>query len=133
VKRQGQAGFTLLELIITASVAAIIVIVVIEGFISVEQINRNARNLTIATQLAQQQMEQVRNTPYNNIATGTSDISSILSPYPSLENPRTATQTVTVLDASGLKQVDIAISYTIYRRTKHVQVSTQVASVGINK
>lgn len=133
MKRSHQAGFTFLELIITTSIIGIVVVIVIEGFIGIGQINRNARNLTIATQLAQQQMEQVRNTPYNNIAAGTTDISSILGPYPSLENPRSATQTVSVIDANGLKQVDIAISYTVFNRTKHVQLSTQVASVGINR
>ncbi|HSX14587.1 MAG TPA: prepilin-type N-terminal cleavage/methylation domain-containing protein [Candidatus Saccharimonadales bacterium] len=133
MKARNQAGFTLLELIITATVAAIIIVVVIEGFTGIEQLNRTARNVTIATQLAQQQMEQIRNTPYNNIAIGTTDISSILTPYPSLGNPRSATQIVTTLDAAGLKQVDINISYTIYHRTKRVQVSTEVANIGVNK
>jgi type II secretory pathway pseudopilin PulG len=128
-----QAGFTMLELVITASVAATIILVVIEGFTDIGKLNRTARNITIATQIAQQEMEKVRNTPYSNIATGTTDISSQLTPYPSLEAPRSATKTVTVIDANGLKKVDIAISYTIYHRTKQVQLSTEISNIGINR
>jgi prepilin-type N-terminal cleavage/methylation domain-containing protein len=133
MKRTSQAGFTMVELVITATVAAIIILTVIDGFTSIEQLNRTARAETIGTQVVQQEMEKVRNTPYANIATGATDLSSQLSAYGSLGTPRTFTKTVTVIDANGLKQVDFALSYTIYHRTKKIQLSTEVANIGINR
>lgn len=133
MKLRAQAGFTMLELVITATIAAIIILVVIEGFNDIEKLNRNARNTTIATEVAQQELEKIRNTPYANIATGTSDITTVLSPYPSLESPRSAQLKVTEVDPDGLKTIEVDISYTIFHRTKKVQLVTQVANSGLNR
>lgn len=111
---------------------ATIVIAVAVTLDSIKAINFAANNLTIATEAAQQQLELYRNTPYNQIAVGTQNISSSLNAYPSLKNPRTATATVTQVDPNGIKQIDIAISYTGAGGAKRVQVSTQVANKGLN-
>jgi Tfp pilus assembly protein PilV len=128
-----QAGLTMIELIVTATVAAIIIVAVIAGVTEIEKLNRNARAQTIAVQLVQQELEKVRNTPYANISTGTSDLVSQLAAYPNLESPRSFTKTVTIVDAGGMKQVDFALSYTIYHRSKQVQLTTQISHIGINQ
>ncbi len=108
------------------------IVSVLGGLTEVEQLNRTARAQTIATEVVQQELEKVRNTPYANIGVGTTDLSSALSGYPTLESPRSFTKTVTVVDAGGLKQVDFSLNYKIYHRTKTVQVSTEVSNIGIN-
>lgn len=128
-----QRGFTLIELIITATVLAIIVVAVGGMLDSIGAINRSANQLTIATGIAQQQLERYRNIPYNDINVGTVDLSSALAPYPSLHSPRSATATVTQVDPNGLKEVEIDISYTGSGGTKNVQVATEISYKGINK
>jgi prepilin-type N-terminal cleavage/methylation domain-containing protein len=127
-----QSGFTLIEFIVAATLLATIVVAVATTLDSIKAINFSANNLTIGTEAAQQQLELYRNTPYNQIALGTQDISSSLSAYPSLKSPRSATATVTQVDPDGIKQVDIAITYTGQGGTKRIQVSTRVANKGLN-
>lgn len=127
-----ESGFTLIEFIVASTLLAVIVIAVAVTLDNVKAINFSANNLTIATEAAQQQLELYRNTPYNQIAVGAQDISSSLSAYPSLKSPRSASATVTQVNPDGIKQIDIAITYTGAGGTKRVQVSTQVASKGLN-
>ena len=132
--RHREAGFTMIEIMIASITIALTVAAVASAFNTVEVLNRRARNLTIATQLVQQQMEVYRNTPFAGLpVAGTTDVSSILSPYPSLGSPRSATATVTDVDPGDLKQIDITLSYTESGHTKTVEATTQIAVRGLNK
>ncbi len=133
MRQADERGFSLLELVVTAAVMSVIITSLYTFFVEVRDVNRYASNMVIANQLTQQQIETYRNTPYNNLATGTQNVSSILAPYPSLLAPRSATATITELQPDGLKQVDLTISFTGKGGTKTVSVSTLVAGRGINK
>lgn len=133
MKDNRENGFSLLELLISAAVMSIIILAIYGFFDNVRAINRYASNLVIANQAAQQQLETYRNTPYNNLATGSQNVSSILTPYPSLRSPRSATAVITELQPYGLKQVDLTISYAERGGTRTIMVSTLVAARGINK
>jgi type II secretory pathway pseudopilin PulG len=132
MKAREQSGFTLIEFVVAATLLATVIISVAVTMDNIKAINYSANNLTIATEVAQQQLELYRNTPYNQIAVGAQDISSSLTPYPSLQSPRSATATVTQVNANGIKQIDIAITYTGRGGTKRIQVTTQVANKGLN-
>jgi type II secretory pathway pseudopilin PulG len=133
-ERQNEGGFTLMELVVTAAFMGIVIVSVSGLFIGLRQINNAANNYTIASQVAQQLIEKNRNTPYSAITVGTTDVtSSTLSAYPSLLSPRSATVTVSQVNASGIKQVDVAISYTDRTGLKRVQYSTQIANKGLNR
>lgn len=133
MKHNRESGFSLLELVISAAVMSIIILAIYGFFDNVRAINRFASNLVIANQVAQQQLETYRNTPYNNLTTGSQNLSGILTPYPSLRSPRTAIAMITELQSNGLKQIDLTITYTERGGTKTIMVSTLVASRGINK
>lgn len=134
VRLQIQAGFTLIELVIASMALAVMIVSVLTTFNNVENNNLQARNIVIATQVAQQQMEVYRNMTYASIPIGSNqDVSSILSPYPQLKTPRSATVNVTETVAGYLKQVDIDIKYTERGRTRHVQESTLISARGINR
>ncbi len=128
-----QAGFSLLELIVAAAVMGVIVSVIITAIFGIQNLNHKTKNLTIATQVVQQQEEVYRNTPYNSIPVGTVDLISQLSPYPSLHTPRSATATITEIQAGSLKKVVINVAYTEAGSTKNIAVATLIASRGINK
>lgn len=134
MKQSREAGFTIIELVVTMAFMGIVIVSISQLYLTLRQVNRSADNYTTATQVAQQLMEKYRNTPYANITTGTTDVtSSVLSPYPSLSSPRSATTTVTEVDAAGLKQVDIAVSYKDRSGTRNVQLSTLISNKGINR
>jgi type II secretory pathway pseudopilin PulG len=131
--KRGSAGFTIIELVVTMAFMGIVIVSLNELYTGLRQTNRTANNYTIALQVAQQLVEKYRNTPYNNIAVGTTDASSSLAPYPSLLTPRSATTTVAVVDATGLKQVDVAVSYKDRTGIKNVQLRTLISYKGINR
>ena len=111
----------------------IVVVAVSELYTTLRQANRAANNYTVAVQAAQQLVEKYRNTGYNDIAAGTTDVTtSALSPHPNLLAPRSATTTVTEVDA-GLKKVDVSVSYKERTGIKTVQFSTLVSYKGINR
>ena len=112
---------------------SIIITAIYSFFIAVRDTNRFANNLVLANQVAQQQLETYRNTTYNNLPVGTQNVSSILTPYPSLRSPRSATAVITEPQATGYKQIDLTISYTDKGGTKRVFASTIVASRGLNR
>jgi Tfp pilus assembly protein PilE len=132
--RDRERGFTLMELVVTVAFCGIVIVSITELFTSLRQSNRAANNYTIATQVAQQLVEKYRNTPYASINTGTTDVTtSVLGPYPSLLSPRSATTTVTQVDAAGLKQLEVKISFKDRTGTRRVELMTLISNKGINK
>jgi len=104
--------------------------------------HRAANNYTIAVEVGQQYMETYRNTPYSSIATGTTDVTTAaLGSYPSLLTPRSATTIVSYVDTSGntqatdtgIKKVEMDVSYKDRTGTRQVQFTTQIAELGLNR
>jgi type II secretory pathway pseudopilin PulG len=133
IKRAG-SGFTLIELVVTTAFLGIVVVAISSLFIGLRQINKTADSFTTASQVAQQIMEKYRNTPYSSITVGTTDVTATeLAGYPTLLTPRSATVTVTEVDVTGLKQLEVAITYKDRTGIKHVELSTLISYKGINK
>ena len=110
-----------------------VVIVALMGtFAQVGILGRDASNLTIATKVVEQEMEVYRNTPFSALVLGSNDFSANLSPYPALGLPRTAIVAVSQVNAAGLDQIDITVTYTDHGRVRTVAMSTQIAYKGIN-
>jgi prepilin-type N-terminal cleavage/methylation domain-containing protein len=129
---QNQQGFTLVELIVTAAYVATASAAIIGIFITIGAINRESRNMSVATALAEQKIETYRNAGYNAVPIGTpaEDFSSKLPT--NFGSPKSAVANVTT-PSTGLKQVDIVISYTENKRPKKVQMSTLMTQRGINR
>ena len=127
-----QQGFTLIELILASTFIATASVGLITLFSSTARMNRQGQNLSLTTQLAQQKLEEYRNTPYTSIPVSppTVDFASQLPNQ--IPSPRTATISVSQVEA-GLKKIDIEITYLDYDATRSIQVSTYVTSRGINK
>jgi prepilin-type N-terminal cleavage/methylation domain-containing protein len=137
-KERREAGFSLIELIVTATVLAVAAISLVTVFLTVGALNRRTRSMTLATQAAQKRVEIYRNQAFSTLALGTVDFTSELPA--SLGAPKSATATISDADPNSdppnpidLKRVDIDISYTDKGVTKKVQVSTLVAKRGINR
>jgi Tfp pilus assembly protein PilV len=131
---KSERGYTIMEFVIASIVIGIVVLSLYGMFYGVTKINTDADNYTIATAAAEQILEEYRNTPYSSISVGTvDDTSSALAAYPSLLSPRSATATVTLVNASGIKQVDVTISWTGQGGAKSIELTTQIADIGLNR
>lgn len=65
--RGAQLGFTLLEVLVGVSVFVVIVVSVYQGFAGVQWLVRLARLKITATELANEQIEIIRNLPYADV------------------------------------------------------------------
>lgn len=126
-------GFTLIELIITCVVIATMFLAIFGLFNTLHVINARANNLTIANEVAQQQMESIRNLPYAAIPLGTVDTTAQLSGYPQLGSARSSSTVVTSADSRGLKKLDVVVSYDDRGIAKKLKVSTLIALNGIDR
>lgn len=125
-------GFTMVELMVTAMFISLTSAAIINIFILTGKLNTQARNLAVATALAEQKLEVYRDAGFNAIPLG-SPGETFTSVLPAnFGSPKSAIANVTSPQA-GLKQVDIVISYTDAGRTKKVQISTLMAQRGINR
>lgn len=133
VKIQAREGFTLVEQLVAATVMLVVFIAVTQAFIGIDIVNSRSDAQTEAVELMQQKLEILRNTPYNNLSIGTVDFSNEMEPFVGLQEPRSATVTITEVTPSALKRVDIAISYTQSGKTRTIGTSTMIGLRGINR
>ncbi len=129
-----EKGFTLVELIVTATVVTIASLAIMTIFLVTAKLNKHARNMAVATALATQKLETYRDAGFSAIPTGApAETFTNLLPA-NFGNPKSAVANVAVDPTKpGLKQVDIIISYFDDKQLKKIQVSTIVAQRGINR
>jgi type II secretory pathway pseudopilin PulG len=128
----GEAGFTFIELVVTATMIAVATTAIVSIFIAVGIQNRQAKNLAIATQQLQIKLETYRNQTYSAVPIGSPAEDFTASLPLDLASPRSAIVRVTE-NPAGLKLVEIEISYTDGKVTKRVQSSSYVALHGVGR
>lgn len=122
----------MVELIITATFVAAASAAIVAIFITVNKLNKQARNLAVVTALAEQKIEIYRNGAYSAIPLGT-PAETFTSSLPSnLGSPKSAVTNVSET-TPGLKQVDVLITWKEDGVTKNVQLSTIVGQRGIDR
>jgi type II secretory pathway pseudopilin PulG len=127
-----QDGFTLVELVVTATFVAMASAAIIGVFITVGKMNKQSRNLAVVAALAEGKLESYRNAGYTAAATG-SPSETFTSQLPAnLGSPKSAIVNVNT-PSTGLKQIDVVITYTDDGKQKKVQLSTLMAQRGINR
>lgn len=133
MRHDKERGFTIIEFIVASMFIGIVILALYSLFLGIKQIDRTTNNYTTATSVAQQLIEEYRDIPYNSIAIGTvNDTSTALGPYPNLLSPRSATATVTSVNASGIKQVDVTVSWKDRTGSKTVHLTSQISDIGLN-
>lgn len=122
-------GFTLVELLVTMLVIGVVFIGLSNIFISIQRAQVQTSYLESATRAAQRQIESLRNSSYSNLVAGqTIDFSSQL---PS-NLPVGSTGTVAVTEPStGIKRVDVTVSYEYAGDTRNVSLSSLIGVIGI--
>jgi prepilin-type N-terminal cleavage/methylation domain-containing protein len=126
-KRQG--GFTMVELLISISLFAILIPALTLGLSSLTQLNNRARDLTLISILAENKIESLRSIGYNAVTTGSTVFTSELPAE--LASPKVATYTVT--ESAGIKTIDISIQYTDYKKSRTVTYKSFIGESGVGQ
>jgi hypothetical protein len=80
--------------------------------------------------LAQNKVETLRSAGYNSLNNGTTSFSAELPNI--MGSPKSASYTISS-PQTGIKQIDISISYTEYKSTKALAYKTYVSELGVGQ
>lgn len=125
-----QNGFTIIELIVSIVVFAILVPAIASFLALLDDMNDRARDTAIINALAENKVESLRSAKYTSLTNGTTDFTSELPQ--TISKPRSATYQVTAPN-SGLKQVDLNITYNDHGRQKTLSYKTYVGELGVGQ
>jgi len=131
MNKKSEAGFTLVELTITILVLGIVMTSVVTLFVNIQQAQTHTRYLETATYAAQAEIESLRTINYNNLTPGqTIDFSDQLP----ASLPSDASGTVLVSEpVSGLRRVDVNVSYSYKGKDRTVSLSSLIGVLGITQ
>jgi hypothetical protein len=116
---------------VTTVILGLVAIGITSLFVNIQRTQLHTRYLESATYAAQTEIESLRNINYNNLVPGsTIDFTS------SLPNdlPHNATGSVAVSEpVSGLRRVDVQITYTYSGSTRLVKLTSLIGELGITQ
>lgn len=127
-----QSGLTLTELVIATAVMGMLIIAIANTFITIIGIQRQSRNLALATEVTESKLESLRNDTYNDIAVSPPDIDFESELPDELGSPRSASVHVTE-PRPDVKRLDAVVSWKEGKVTRTVKLSTLVSKLGINQ
>jgi prepilin-type N-terminal cleavage/methylation domain-containing protein len=128
--RLAEGGFTLVELLVTIAVAAVVTLSLNQIVNNYVHLNQRGRYLSLANSFAESKIESLRNNGFNALSLGATNITSLLSAQ--LPPSRSASMTVTS-PYTGIDQVDITISYKDQGQTVSYKYSTYVGQLGVGQ
>lgn len=123
-------GFTVIELLVAITLFALIIPAMAGGINNLTVLNNRAKDLALASLIAEYKIETLRSVGYNSITVGTTDFSSSLPN--TLASPKTASYAVTN-PSNGIKQIVVTISYKDYNRTTTKSYTTIISELGVGQ
>ncbi|MFQ5681808.1 MAG: prepilin-type N-terminal cleavage/methylation domain-containing protein [Candidatus Binatia bacterium] len=125
VHRLSQAGFTVIEVLVSMAIFSIAILGLAAGATSVMRANQTSRLSNIATNLAQQQLEQLKSRTVANVTSCSSNCDNPVPTYQSVAFTRTWTVTANT-PALGVTQIAVTVQWTDY--TNHTVTITSSVS-----
>lgn len=123
-------GFTLVELLVSIAVGAIVTASLSQVVTSYLHIAQRGRYLNLANSYVEAKVESLRNVGYNGLTPGTANISSELP----TQLPRSRSASLTIGNPSGgLKQIDITVSYDDQGQNNSYSYTTYVGELGVGQ
>lgn len=130
IQKNKQAGFTLVELLVSIIVGGIIIASLSQVVNSYINVSKNGRYLNLANSFAEAKIEALRNAGYNNIATGTTNLTAQLPAQ--LPPGKTASMEVTT-PYGGIKKIVLTVSYKEQSKIKTYSYATYVGELGVGQ
>lgn len=128
---QKEAGFTLVELLVTIVITGLVVVAVSTLLITIEGTQRSTRLLETATRAGEQEIESLRNNSYNTLEPGEDIIFSDELPE-ALPEPRSGVVEVSE-PIDGVRRVDVSIGYRDGNKQKTVRLSSLIGQIGVGQ
>lgn len=132
-KQQGskRQGFGIVEVVVAITLLGLLSLALTGMFRGILYIQASALFQKTATLAAQREVESLRNSNYNDLTTGsTIDFTGELPAE--LPNPKSG-QVVVSEPVSGLKRVDVTVTYRHAGKDKQVEVSSSIGIIGITQ
>jgi len=129
--KTNEGGFTIVELVVTTVVTGLIVVAVTTLFITIERTQHSTQLMETATRAGEQQIESLRNNNYGSLTPGSSITFTNNLPA-NLPTPRNATAVISE-PSSGIRRVDVTVSYRDGSKQKKVQLSSLIGQIGIGQ
>lgn len=129
-KNLPERGFTLVELLVSIAVGAIIIISLSTVVTTFVHTSKKGRYLNFANSYVEAKVESLRNAGYNSLPLGTTSLTSELTTQ--LPPSRSATMVVSS-PITGIKQVDIAVSYKDNGTTNSYSYTTYIGELGVGQ
>ena len=126
-----QAGFSLVELMVTIVVIGVVFSSVASMFLSVQRTQRLTGYIESATRAAQREIEVLRNNNYSQLTPGV-DIDFTADLPDSLPAPRSGTVVVSE-PTPGMRRVDVAVVYWDGSRQRTIKLSSLIGMLGITQ
>jgi len=125
-----EKGFTVVELLVTIVVSAILVLAVNTILISHAYLSQRGRDLVLSNAYAELKIESLRSAGFLGLNDGTANITNELPSE--LSTPRSGTLVISS-PSTGLKQAVITISYNEQGRTRTHTYKTYIGELGVGQ
>lgn len=128
--RTSSDGFTIVEILVAIVVSGIIIGSLTQVVTAYVHLAARGRYLNLANAYAEAKVESLRNTGYNSLTPGTTNLKNELSS----QLPRSKDASMTVdPPAGGLKQVELTISYQYLGELKSYSYTTYIGELGVGQ
>ncbi len=129
-RKKTEEGLTYIEVLVTMVILAMVLIALLSCFLHGFNVLSRMKQMAIATQSIQEELELIRNMPFNDIVTLDSSFTNESLSF--LEN---GTGAVNVEDSLGddIKKLTVSVFWTYREKQMRKDVVTYVTRKGINK
>lgn len=131
------AGFTLIELLVTTAITGVTLVALLGVFSWTARVNRLARHTALGYEIANQEIELLRATPFGNLPANQTE-GALVGTIEGLDSLPAAAGFLTIEnypqgDTSGtIRAVSVRVEWSEGTATRQVQVDTLIAQGGIN-
>lgn len=130
VLERDQAGFTLVELLVTIVVSGILVSATSVIITNNTKLAQRARDVASATSFAENKIESLRSVGFLGVVPGSTNITNELPAE--LKDPRSATQDITV-DSVSTRKVKLTITYNDQGQQRTYVYTTLIGELGVGQ
>lgn len=125
-----ESGFTIVELLITIIVGAVLITGLHSIVTSQTYITERSRDLIIANSYVEAKVESLRSLGYSGLVDGTTDITNELPVE--LNSPRTASQLITT-HSTAIKKIVIDLTYNEQGTQRTHSYTTFIGELGVGQ